>query len=256
VDGDALSFRVEAVSSGTLTKGGVAVTPGVTLLGSGETWMWTPAINANGTLTAFTVKVYDGTTASASAVPVSVSVAAVNDAPTLNTIDDLIISQNAGLQTVNLSGISAGGGESQTLTVTASSGNANVIPHPTVTYASPGSTGSMSFTPVPNTNGTAIITVTVQDNGGTNNGGVDTIVRTFTVTVTGELRLNYEQLLTNGAPGLRIFVTAGLPYVLQASTDLSSWLPVFTNQTGAAGLDFIQAPITNPVQRFFRGKLF
>src|SRR5206468_3975931 len=74
VDGDTLSFRVEAVSSGTLTKGGVAVTPGVTLLSSGESWVWTPATNANGTLSAFTIKAYDGTAASASAVPVSVSV--------------------------------------------------------------------------------------------------------------------------------------------------------------------------------------
>src|SRR5439155_1718750 len=75
VDGDTLSFRVKGVSSGTLTKGGVAVTPGVTLLSSGENWVWTAATNANGTLSAFTVKAYDGTAASASAVPVSVSVA-------------------------------------------------------------------------------------------------------------------------------------------------------------------------------------
>src|SRR5204863_8467635 len=95
------------------TKGGVAVTPGVTLLSSGESWVWTPATNANGTLSAFAIKAYDGTAASAGAVPVSVSVAAVNDAPTLNAIDDLTISQNAGLQTVSLSEIGSGGGESQ-----------------------------------------------------------------------------------------------------------------------------------------------
>ena len=83
LDGDAVSFRVEPVSSGTLRKGGVGVTSGVTLLGPGEQLDWTPALNANGTLAAFTVRAWDGTAASASAVQVSVSVAASNDAPTV-----------------------------------------------------------------------------------------------------------------------------------------------------------------------------
>ncbi|OGG55213.1 MAG: hypothetical protein A3F84_08320 [Candidatus Handelsmanbacteria bacterium RIFCSPLOWO2_12_FULL_64_10] len=56
------------------------------------------------------------------------------------------------------------------------SSNAALIPHPTVTYTSPGATGSLSYTPVANASGTATITVTVSD-------GVDTITRTFTVTV-------------------------------------------------------------------------
>ncbi len=60
VDGDALSFRIEAVSSGTLTMGGSAVVPGTTLIGSGENLVWTPALNAIGVLDAFTVKAWDG----------------------------------------------------------------------------------------------------------------------------------------------------------------------------------------------------
>jgi len=88
-DGDALSFRIEAVSTGTLTKGGVAVTPGTTLLSTGESLVWTPASNADGTLNAFTVKAHDGTTASSSAVQVQVTVATANDAPTLTTINTL-----------------------------------------------------------------------------------------------------------------------------------------------------------------------
>jgi hypothetical protein len=42
----------------------------------------------------------------------------------------------------------------------------------------------LSFTPASNRSGTAIITVTVRDNGGTTNGGIDTVTRSFTVTVT------------------------------------------------------------------------
>jgi uncharacterized protein YaeQ len=83
VDGPSLSFQIEAVSSGTLTKGGAAVSAGTTLLSSGESLVWTPAANAHGTLNAFTVKAWDGTLASASAVPVTVEISAVNDAPTI-----------------------------------------------------------------------------------------------------------------------------------------------------------------------------
>ena len=88
-DETVLSFRIETVSSGTLTKSGIAVTAGTTLLSTGESLVWTPALNANGTVAAFTVKVTDGTAASATAVTVNVSVTAVNDAPTLTFISTL-----------------------------------------------------------------------------------------------------------------------------------------------------------------------
>ena len=118
--------------------------------------------------------------------------------------------QDANAQTVNLAGISAGGGESQTLTVTATSDNTGLIPNPTVTYSSPNATGSLSFTPVANASGTATITVTVMDNGGTANGGVNTFSQSFTVTVNpvnqaptlnplSNLSIN-EQVATNPAP--------------------------------------------------------
>ena len=96
VDGDTLSFRIDAVSTGTLQKwdpsnGGswVAVTAGSTFLASGEKLQWKPAADANGTLNAFTVSAYDGSLASSSPVQVQVSVAAVNDPPTLTTVATL-----------------------------------------------------------------------------------------------------------------------------------------------------------------------
>ncbi len=106
----------------------------------------------------------------------------VNDAPTINTPSNVTINENAGQQTVNLTGITAGGGETQTLTVTASSDNIALV-NPSVTYTSPNSTGTLRFTPAANSFGTATITVTVTDNGGTLNGGVDTTSVQFTVTV-------------------------------------------------------------------------
>src|SRR6185503_4523338 len=116
----------------------------------------------------------------------TVTVTAVNDAPTLAVIPNPVaILEDAAQQFINLTGIGAGGGEAgQVLTVSATSDNLGLIPNPTVTYTSPNATGTLSYTPVANQNGTATITVTVTDNGGTLNGGVDTVTRTFTVTVT------------------------------------------------------------------------
>ena len=59
------------------------------------------------------------------------------------------------------------------------SGNTGLIPNPVVNYTSPNATGSLSFTPVANTYGSATITVTV-NNGGTNN---SLVTQTFIVTV-------------------------------------------------------------------------
>ncbi len=84
--------------------------------------------------------------------------------PTLNAINNLAITENTGSQTVSLSDITSGStNENQTLTVTAVSSDTNLISNPIVNYTSPNTTGSLSFTPVSNANGTAIITVTVNN---------------------------------------------------------------------------------------------
>ena len=73
------------------------------------------------------------------------------------------------------------------MTVTAAVTNTSgtlVLIGPTVTYTDPNNpTGSLTFTPVAFTSGTATITVTVMDNGGTANGGINTVQQSFTVTV-------------------------------------------------------------------------
>ena len=120
-----------------------------------------------------------------------VTVTPVNQIPTLNPIaNPAPILENttanpATLQTVNLSGITDGIGDvGQLLTVTAVSSNTGLIPNPTVTYTSPNTNGYLSYTPAAFASGTANITVTVMDNGGTANGGVNQVSRIFTVTVT------------------------------------------------------------------------
>jgi hypothetical protein len=72
-NGDTLSFRVESVLSGVLTRNGIPVTPGVTLLNPGGQLVWTPA-NTSGTAAAFTVTAFDGAFSSGTPVTVSVNV--------------------------------------------------------------------------------------------------------------------------------------------------------------------------------------
>ena len=154
------------------------------------TLTYTPAYGFDGTATV-TVQLQDNGGVALGGVDTSapqtftITVHALNNPPTLDALGNVIINEDAPLQTVSLSGITSGPSfeSSQTLTVTAGSSNTALIPNPTVTYTSPNTTGSISFTPVPNANGSAMITVTVKDDGGTLNGGVDTFVRTFIVTV-------------------------------------------------------------------------
>ncbi|MDQ3394306.1 MAG: Ig-like domain-containing protein, partial [Bacteroidota bacterium] len=107
-------------------------------------------------------------------------VIASNKQPTLSTISNpAAINEDASEQTINLSGITAGEGETQKLTITASSSNPTFVPNPTVVYTSPNNTGSIKLKPAANRSGKATITVTVNDGQKSNN----TISRTFEVTV-------------------------------------------------------------------------
>ena len=141
---------------------------------------FTSVAGANGNAT-ITVTVNDGqTTSNIITRAFTVTVNAVNDPPTLNALSNLTINEDAGSQTVNLSGISSGAAnESQTLAVTAVSSNPGLVPNPTINYTSPNATGNLTFTPVAGANGNATIAITVNDGQGTSN----SITRTFTVTV-------------------------------------------------------------------------
>jgi hypothetical protein len=101
--------------------------------------------------------------------------------PTLDPLVDVALPENAGPQIINLTGISSGSPtEIQTLTLSAYSSNPALIPNPSVTYSSPDPYGSISFTPVPDMYGSAVVTVVVDDGVVVSN----TIMRSFKVTVT------------------------------------------------------------------------
>jgi len=124
----------------------------------------------------------------------TVTVTPVNDAPTLGTIINKVVRKNAGVQTITLTGISAGDADDagQAITITATSSNTALVPNPTISYTSPAATGTLTYQPAPDQIGSAVITVKVQDDGGTANGGVDTMTRQFTVSV----------VIVNSAPTL------------------------------------------------------
>ncbi len=110
----------------------------------------------------------------------NVAVRAVNDQPTLDPIPSFSVDEGSGPLTIPLSGISSGApNELQPLVVSATSTRPDIVPPPLVTYASPNSIGSILLAPVPETNGTAVITVAVSD-GQTANG---TVNQSFTVSV-------------------------------------------------------------------------
>src|SRR5262249_36741593 len=108
-----------------------------------------------------------------------------NDAPTFTLAEDLVLNEDAGPQTrANWpSNISPGTSDESTQTLNIQiTGNTN----PALFTVAPSisASGTLTFAAAPDANGSATITVTVTDNGGTANGGVDSTSRTFNITIT------------------------------------------------------------------------
>ena len=220
--GDAQTAATNLVVSAASTNTALVLSGGFQFGGSGtnRTIVVTPAVNQTGT-TKITVSVVDGGGLVASQA-FALVVQAYNLPPTLNAIGNLAIAEDAGIQTVNLSGIGPGSSnEVQTLTVTATSSNPGLIPNPAVAYSSPNTTGSLTFSSVTNASGTAAITVVVNDGQSISN----TISRAFNVTVTA---VNDSPLLSD-IPSQSINKnnpTAAIPFTVQDAETVASNLVV------------------------------
>ena len=147
----------------------------------------------------------------------TIAITAVNDVPTLDNIADpaIIIGGNAGEQSVGISGISTGPANesAQTLLITATSNNTLMIPSIAVDYTPGSTTANLRFTPAIGIGGTALITVTVTDNGGTANGGVNTVSKSFSQQISvllGTLTLSFNKA-TPQINGTAIQITATVP---------------------------------------------
>ena len=62
-------------------------------------------------------------------------------------------------------------------------------------------------------------------------------------------------ITSNAAFGFDVSGPAGANVVIQASTDLQTWIPLQTNLLGSGLLYFFDSQSTNNVQRFYRAQL-
>jgi hypothetical protein len=163
-----------------------------------------------------------------------------NAKPLLNqNIWDLSVDEDSGERTVSFTGVDDGDFHAnQTLTVTATSDNTGLIPHPTVTYTSPDTAGTITFTPVPDTHGTINLTVKVTDNGGSANGGIDTVSTSFKVTVNPIVPDDFKPTQTNIGG-----VIQGTPRLNGSAASNLDWIVSFDSKGKVVG----SAPLVNLV---------
>lgn len=146
---------------------------------------FTPAANqftAPGQPVTLTITVNDGVTTTSKTVKVTVT--SVNDAPTLGPISSPpAIDEDDpahATETIFLTGISAGAAnENQSLTFSASIISGPIIVNNFVITQTSPTTATLTYKPIANANGTAVVKVTVTDS----NGASNTPDRTFTVQI-------------------------------------------------------------------------
>ncbi|HEY6210928.1 MAG TPA: Ig-like domain-containing protein, partial [Vicinamibacterales bacterium] len=176
-DGNSLTFTiVTPPTHGTL---GTIVFVNATT----STVNYTPASNYNGT-DSFVFRASDGNGGTDDATA-SLTVTAVNDPPSFLVGPTISVLEDSAAQTYTswVTSISAGPADesAQMVTFTTTNDNNSLFSvQPAVA-----SNGTLTFTPAPNAYGTATITVTAQDSGGTANGGSNTsAAQTSSITIT------------------------------------------------------------------------
>jgi gliding motility-associated-like protein len=112
----------------------------------------------------------------------TITIRAVNDAPSFVKGSDVVVNEDAGMQTIHgwATGISAGAGESVQILSFALTNSNNAL---FSVQPSMNASGDLTFTAQADAFGSATITVTLRDDGGTTNGGIDQRSQTFSVTV-------------------------------------------------------------------------
>jgi hypothetical protein len=222
---NAVSINVRAndtdANGDTLTVSIVTAPPaaaGTAVVAANQTITFTPAANFNGS-TSFTYRANDGVANSNNAT-VSVTVNAVNDAPSFTKGADQTVLEDAGAQSVAnwATNISAGPSNESGQTVSFEiTNNTNTALFSTQPAVSP--TGTLTYAPAANAFGTATITLRIKDNGGTANGGVDvSATQTFVINVTG---VNDAPSFTKG-PDQSVADNAGPQSVANWATAISA----------------------------------
>ncbi len=235
---------------------------------------FTPAANANGSATLSIALrdsggVANGGDDESDPVALQVTVQNINDAPSFAIPATApVILENAGAQTVNgfATAISAGPSDesAQTLdfveTIDATTGSLTFVSAPSIDPLS----GTLTYTATDNTSGTATISVVLNDNGGTANGGADaSVAQVFTIDVQfvndpptfvsgGNVSVNEDDAPYNAAWASVIDdgdagVTQGLNFIIQSNDNpgLFATAPAINGATG--NLSFTLAANANGI---------
>src|SRR6185503_2196018 len=179
--GQTVSFEVSNANNSLF-----AVQPAI---GASGTLTFTTAANANGSAMVNVILHDNGGTDSGGAdstVTTSfiLTVTAVNDAPSFTKGADQTVNEDAAAQSVAgwATSISSGPANESGQAVDFIVSNNNNPLFSAQPVVSP--TGTLTYTPAPNANGSATVSVKIHDDGGTANGGVNcSAVQTFTITV-------------------------------------------------------------------------
>jgi hypothetical protein len=203
--------------------------------GAARTVTLTPAANQSGSTTV-RITVSDGVASAFDEF--TLTVRAVNDAPSFTKGPDQSVVQDRGAQSVTgwASGLSTGDtGQSLSFVVT-NTNNALFSAQPAVSPA-----GTLTYTSAAGASGTATVTVVARDDGGTANGGVDASApQSFTITVVadtvapvctvtrigtdGEGRRFVEVSARDAASGItRIDTTTAVNIITPVTTSPSPW---------------------------------
>ena len=185
------------------------------------TLTFTPAANAYGSVLVTVIAQDDGGTANGgvdrATNTFTLTILPVNDAPIITVATNLVVvTANSGTFTGSgFASFSPGPANeaSQSLTNLAVGNNNGAL-----FSAAPviGTNGTLTFTPALNVSGSAIVTVVVQDDGGTANGGVDLATNTFTITV-NSIPYPPTVALTNPAPNAVFTAPAAITLMAEAA---------------------------------------
>lgn len=208
IDGDLLSIANLTTNHGSVT------------INSNGTYNIQPEANYNGEVT-LSYEVTDGTNKTATTL--GFTLLAVNDAPGFSKGADQTANEDSGVQTVAgwATNISKGSLDENGQTATfiiANDNNGLFAVQPSID-----ANGNLTYTSAPNAYGTTTVTVSLQDNGGNANGGIDTSPNyTFMISITP----------VNDAPQLTGTV-ASLPggvedtdYTVTAASLLTGWTDI------------------------------
>jgi uncharacterized repeat protein (TIGR01451 family) len=115
----------------------------------------------------------------------NVTVKTYNAPPTIAAIEDIVVDEDPILIEIPLTNITPNVDcdDQQIISLQVSTDNPELITALNLEYVMGETTGTLLVTVGPNMNGEAWVTITVKDNGGTANGGSDTTVETFKITV-------------------------------------------------------------------------